>query len=83
MSANGSDVNSRYVADMENRVADINFEVAIERRRPCNIKNPRVFKDGNSWCALLGEDLMTGVYGFGDTPEAACVAFDKAWKGES
>lgn len=40
---------------------------------------PRVFPDGNKWCALYGEDLMTGVAGFGDTPEEACSEFDKAW----
>jgi hypothetical protein len=40
---------------------------------------PRVFPDGAMWCALYGDDLMSGVAGFGDTPEAACLAFDAAW----
>lgn len=40
---------------------------------------PRVFPDGNQWCCLYGDDLMVGVVGFGDTPEMACSAFDKAW----
>ena len=40
---------------------------------------PRVYPDGNQWCALYGEDLMMGVCGFGDTPEAACADFDKNW----
>lgn len=40
---------------------------------------PRVFPDGNQWCCLYGDDLMVGVVGFGDTPELACSAFDKAW----
>lgn len=40
---------------------------------------PRVFPDGTKWCALLGDDLMSGVSGFGDTPEEACAEFDKAW----
>ena len=82
MGANGSDINSAYVADMENRVADINYYTALELQRPCNIKKPRVFKEGDQWCALLGEDIIGGVCGFGNTPEEACVAFDKEWKGE-
>lgn len=40
---------------------------------------PRVFPDGNMWCCLYGEDLQVGVAGFGETPEKACEAFDKAW----
>jgi hypothetical protein len=40
---------------------------------------PRVFPDGNAWCCLYGDDLVIGVAGFGDTPEQACAAFDKAW----
>ena len=52
-----------------------------ELLRPCNIKKPRVFKDGDAWCALLGENLMGGVCGFGKTPEEACQAFDKEWRG--
>jgi hypothetical protein len=39
-----------------------------------------VFPDGSQWCALLGEDLQAGVSGFGNTPEAACAAFDEAWR---
>jgi hypothetical protein len=82
MAAHPEHVNCAYVANMENRVADINFETAIELLRPCNIKKPRIFKYGDSWCALLGENPMEGVCGFGNTPEAACVAFDKEWRGE-
>lgn len=40
---------------------------------------PRVFPDGTKWCALYGDDLMSGVSGFGDTPAEACEEFDKAW----
>ena len=43
---------------------------------------PRVFPDGDQWCALYGEYLMTGVCGFGDTPSDACAAFDIAWTTE-
>lgn len=38
---------------------------------------PRLYIDGNQWCALYGENLMEGVAGFGDSPAAACYAFDR------
>lgn len=31
----------------------------------------RVSKDGDSWCALVGEDLQSGVAAFGPTPPSA------------
>lgn len=30
-----------------------------------------VTKDGDSWCALKGENLQEGIAGFGDTPVLA------------
>ena len=36
------------------------------------------YPDGNSWCVLWGEDLQSGVAGFGDTPILAVYAFNKA-----
>lgn len=40
---------------------------------------PKVYKDGDQWCCLYGENLMEGVCGFGATPAAACAAFDAEW----
>jgi len=40
---------------------------------------PRLMIDGNQWCALYGDNLQDGVAGFGDSPEEAFTAFDKAW----
>ncbi|QFY42948.1 hypothetical protein F6R98_10265 [Candidatus Methylospira mobilis] len=34
--------------------------------------------DGNSYCFLWGDDLQSGVCGFGDTPIAAMHDFDRA-----
>jgi hypothetical protein len=39
---------------------------------------PRLFIDGNQWCALYGENLQDGVAGFGDSPADAARAFDAA-----
>jgi len=37
------------------------------------------FKDGNQWCVLLGDDLQTGIAGFGDSPLNAILDFNKAF----
>lgn len=50
--------------------------------RPSSIRKPRVFKDGNQWCALEGENIQEGVCGFGNTPDAACREFDSNWMNE-
>lgn len=47
--------------------------------RPCVLHRPKISRDGDQWCALLGDDLQIGVSGFGDSPEKAMLAFDKAW----
>ena len=38
---------------------------------------PTLLKDGNQWCYLLGEDLMNGVAGFGNTPFKAAINFSE------
>jgi hypothetical protein len=50
-----------------------------ERCRPFYLLRPRVYPDGNQWCALYGENLQDGVAGFGDTPAQASVQFDTEW----
>lgn len=54
-------------------------EAARATRAPHVLMRPRVFPDGSAWCCLRGENLQEGVAGFGDTPAAACAAFDTAW----
>jgi len=46
---------------------------------PHVLMRPRLFIDGDKWCALYGENLQDGVSGFGDSPGAACMDFDSAW----
>lgn len=50
-----------------------------QHARPSAVYRPKLSIDGNQWCALYGDNLQDGVAGFGDTPEAACAAFDEAW----
>jgi len=57
-------------------------EAAIVRgalTAPHVLMKPDIYPDGTKWCALLGDDLQTGISGFGDTPAQACAEFDKAF----
>ena len=55
------------------------YHAACEQRRPFVQLRPRVFLDGDMWCALYGDSPQDGVAGFGDSPEYAAWNFDKAW----
>ena len=46
---------------------------------PSVIWKPKLSIDGDQWCALFGDDLQSGVAGFGDSPQEAMLDFDKAW----
>lgn len=48
--------------------------------RPSAVFRPRLFLDGNMYCALYGENLMDGCAGFGETADAAMWDFDKNWQ---
>jgi hypothetical protein len=54
---------SNYQADFFNRAAEM-------------AAAPRLFPDGDKWCALYGDNLQEGLAGFGDTPEGAMADFD-------
>lgn len=53
---------------------------AYEQQRPSVLLKPKIYIDGNQWCALYGEDLQSGVAGFGDSPKLATQDFDKQWE---
>jgi hypothetical protein len=55
------------------------YAVSHEQQRPSVLFKPSVVPDGSKWCALYGEDLMSGVCGFGDTPDEAMRDFDNNW----
>lgn len=46
---------------------------------PHVLYKPRLARDGDMWCALLGADIQEGVCGFGKSPSEAMHEFDKAW----
>jgi len=37
-------------------------------------------KDGNQWCVLYGDDLQSGIAGFGDSPHEAILNWGKEMK---
>jgi hypothetical protein len=39
---------------------------------------PVVFKDGDSYCCILGPDPQQGIFGCGDTPEEALSEWEAA-----
>lgn len=54
-------------------------EAAGQYTLPSVLFRPRLFIDGNSWCALYGDNLQDGVAGFGDSPANAMWDFDRNW----
>ena len=62
--------------------AEAAFQTEMERQRPFILLRPPIYPDGDQWCVLLGDDLMVGIAGFGETPELAARAFDAAWRME-
>ena len=60
-------------------VADEFSRAAHEMQCPSAIYRPAISRDGDQWCALYGDDLQSGVCGFGDSPAAAMADFDAEW----
>lgn len=60
-------------------VRDQFMAVTWQMQRPAVLFRPSLYADGTAWFALYGEDIMSGVSGSGETPEAAMDDFDKNW----
>lgn len=58
------------------------MSAAHAMQAPHVLMRPSIYPDGNIWCALYGDDLQSGVAGFGETPALACADFDKNWNGQ-
>ena len=69
---------SRTLSNVDETLREINA-VCYEQNRPFYLLKPRVFPDGDSWCALYGADLQEGVAAFGDTPANAARQFNVEW----
>jgi hypothetical protein len=63
--------------------AEINiYNYSCSINRPSNLYRPKLYIDGDKWCALYGENLQDGVAGFGKSPELAYLDFDNEWHKE-
>lgn len=65
--------------DLRQQAAREELETVRELRATSSWLRPRLFIDGDQWCALYGTDLMRGVAGFGKSPYLAYQDFDRAW----
>jgi len=66
-------------AQYESEAAQKKLDRELQLIRPFMLIRPKVFPDGNKWCALYGDNIQEGVAGFGDTPAQASVQFDIEW----
>ena len=58
------------------------FAIQLDNR-PSSKYPPKIFKEGDIWCALYGKDLESGVVGFGSSPKKALEAFNRRWDKEN
>ena len=54
-------------------------EAAAETMRPCVLFKPKVYIEGDVWCAMYGDNLQDSVLGFGKSPSDAMHDFDRNW----
>lgn len=57
-------------------------DIGYQNNRPSTIYKPKLYKDGNLWCALYGDNIQDGVAGFGDSPALAYEDFDRNWEAQ-
>ena len=60
-------------------VRDEFARAAIAMQEVSAIYRPTLSIDGDKWCALYGDDLQSGVAGFGDSPAQAMDDFNVNW----
>jgi len=71
-------VYEEYV-DMLDKQKMQNHSYNCERTAPHVIHSAKVYKDGDKYCCLLGDNVQEGICGFGNTPKEACAEFDRVW----
>jgi hypothetical protein len=79
MNAQDSNMAANAVCHSASMVQESIQQAAYELMRPAVIFKPKLSRDGNKWCALFGDDLQSGVAGFGDSPADAMWDFDREW----
>lgn len=67
----------------EQRSIRIYYDLKCELQLlPSTTFKPKIYKDGNMWCALYGENIQEGVCGFGKSPHQAIEDFNRNWNEE-
>lgn len=59
------------------------FTVLGPRVSGAELLRPKVFRDGDKWCALYGENIMEGISGFGNTAAEAVAEFEHNYFSET
>lgn len=44
-----------------------------------SLLKPKLYKEGNQWCVLYGDDIQSGIAGFGNSPHLAIMDWNKQW----
>ena len=70
---------SMYERELRSSILGAQMDRAEIMKSPHALYRPKIFLDGNKWCALYGENLQDGVAGFGDSPADAMADFDANW----
>ena len=60
-------------------VAQTFASAADDLQSPGVLYRPKLYIDGNQWCALYGDNMQDGVVGFGDSPALAMADFNRSW----
>lgn len=62
---------------MKQLTIDPKYIVDVKLAGVAEVLHPTVFKEGDTYCCILGMDPVEGVFGCGDTPEEAVTDWDE------
>lgn len=69
-----------FVSEQGYTLAQEIHNISNEYIRPSVVFKPKIFIDGNQWCALYGDNIQDGICGFGDSPALAMLDFDSSYE---
>ena len=70
----------RYSHDKDlTHQSEMNVLVQNEEMNLFTLLKPKLYRDGNVWCVLFGDNSIDGIAGYGETPMLAIYDFNKKW----
>ena len=57
----------------------MSYAIQMEELCMFALLKPKLYRDGDQWCVLYGENIQEGVVGFGDTPYSAISDWNGDW----